>query len=44
MWSSPIPQLGLGTYGRTGDAGMAAARRESLGRSDMEVSGVSGES
>ena len=24
MWSSPIPQLGLGTYGRTGDAGMAA--------------------
>ena len=23
-WRSPIPQLGLGTYGRTGDAGMAA--------------------
>ncbi len=23
-WTSPIPQLGLGTYGRTGDDGMAA--------------------
>ena len=23
-WTSPVPQLGLGTYGRTGDAGMAA--------------------